>query len=262
MKFALLFFVACLLVGGCISCSESPSDIQRRGARHYNAGEFSQAVACFRKAAEKGDAEAQLNLGLCYENGRGVEKNNFEAAKWYRKSAEQGNVYAQINLYGVYFAAGNAREAMKWLRKAAEAGSVDAQLMLGVCYYNGEGVEKNAMEAVKWFRQAAEQGSSCGQIYLGMCYYNGEGVEKNAREAVKWFRKGIESKKEEGLIGKVVEKELGGTMQAVGYYFLGACYFIGKGVAVDKEKAKELWRKAEEQGSEDATEALRKCFNE
>ncbi len=172
-----------------------------------------------------------------------------------------------VNLLRLRWAAqhsdkGEYSQAAVYYRKAAEAGSVDAQLMLGVCYYNGEGVEKNAMEAVKWFRQAAEQGSSCGQIYLGMCYFKSEGVEKNAREAVKWFRKGIESKKEEGLIGKVVEKELGGMMQAVGYYFLGACYFIGKGVAVDKEKAKELWRKAKAQGNEDATEALRKYFNE
>ena len=216
----------CLLGVSCISCSESPSDIQRRGVRHYNAGEYSQAVACFREAAEKGDAEAQLNLGSCYDNGRGVEKNNFEAAKWYRKSAEQGNVNAQLNL--------------------------------GCCYL----AEENAREAMKWFRKAAEQGSVAGQILLGFCYFSGKGVEKNAREAVKWLRKGIESRKEEGLICSVAGKELVEVMLAEGYFLLGACYFMGEGVAVDKEKAKELWRKAEEQGSENATEVLRKYFNE
>lgn len=33
---------------------------------------------------------AQYNLALCYEYGKGVEKNKSEAIKWYRKSAEQG----------------------------------------------------------------------------------------------------------------------------------------------------------------------------
>ena len=227
MKFVIVFFVACLLAGGCISCSENPSDIQRRGARHYNAGEFSQAVACFRKAAEKGDAEAQLNLGLCYDNGRGVEKNNFEAAKWFRKSAEQGNVKAQF--------------------------------FLGMCYFSGVGVTKNKFEAVKWFRQAAEQGSSYGQFMLCTCYFNGKGIEKNAMEAVKWFRKAIEPREENILLDEEVTK---GVEKSEGYFCLGGCYYLGQGVATDKEKAIELWRKAEELGSKHATEALRRHFNE
>jgi hypothetical protein len=33
-----------------------------------------------------------------YENGRGVAKNDAEAAKWYRKAAEQGNALGQENL--------------------------------------------------------------------------------------------------------------------------------------------------------------------
>ena len=45
----------------------------------------------FAKAkAEKGDASAQVTLGLMYEYGRGVAKNDVEAVKWYRKAAEQG----------------------------------------------------------------------------------------------------------------------------------------------------------------------------
>ena len=33
--------------------------------------------------AEKGDALAQFNLGVCYDNGQGVAKDKVEAAKWY-----------------------------------------------------------------------------------------------------------------------------------------------------------------------------------
>lgn len=49
-------------------------------------------------AAEKGDSSAQLQLGHCYYNGWGVEKNEAEAEKWYKMSAEQGNVTAKFYL--------------------------------------------------------------------------------------------------------------------------------------------------------------------
>ena len=42
--------------------------------------------------AEKGDADAQNELGFAYANGEGVVKNEAEAVKWYRKAADQGVV--------------------------------------------------------------------------------------------------------------------------------------------------------------------------
>lgn len=48
--------------------------------------------------AAKGDADAQYNLGLIYEKGKGVPENDAVAVSWYRKAAEQGHVEAQKNL--------------------------------------------------------------------------------------------------------------------------------------------------------------------
>ena len=42
-----------------------------------------------RAKAEQGIAETQYNLGIKYENGIGVRKDDNEAVKWYRKAAEQ-----------------------------------------------------------------------------------------------------------------------------------------------------------------------------
>ena len=50
------------------------------------------------KAAEQGDAMAQFNLGQCYTNGTGVEKDEQKAVEWYKKAAEQGHAGAQFNL--------------------------------------------------------------------------------------------------------------------------------------------------------------------
>ncbi len=44
----------------------------------------------YRKAAEQGHAAAQNNLGECYAEGVGVEKDPAQAVVWYRKAAEQG----------------------------------------------------------------------------------------------------------------------------------------------------------------------------
>ena len=45
----------------------------------------------FTKSAEQGSEFAQLNLGICYEAGRGVEPDTDIALEWYQKAAEQGN---------------------------------------------------------------------------------------------------------------------------------------------------------------------------
>jgi ribosomal protein L7/L12 len=47
-------------------------------------------VKKYRKAAELGDAEGQYRLGLCYQEGFGVTKDEAEAVKWCRKAVEQG----------------------------------------------------------------------------------------------------------------------------------------------------------------------------
>jgi TPR repeat protein len=42
------------------------------------------AVQWFTKAAQQGLARAQNNLGVMYEDGNGVTKDDVEAVKWFR----------------------------------------------------------------------------------------------------------------------------------------------------------------------------------
>jgi len=48
------------------------------------------AIEVYQKAADHGSADAQNNLGLCYELGRGVKQSYTRAADLYQKSAEHG----------------------------------------------------------------------------------------------------------------------------------------------------------------------------
>jgi TPR repeat protein len=86
------------------------------------------AVSWLRKAAEQNYVEAQRDLGVCYQDGTGVQQDYGEAVKWCRKAAEQGDDLAQ---YG-----------------------------LGCRYAKGQGVEKDQAEAYKWMLLAAAQGDS------------------------------------------------------------------------------------------------------
>ena len=49
-----------------------------------------EAVKWYRKAAEHNDAEAQYNLGICYERGEGVAEDWVEVYKWLLLAARQG----------------------------------------------------------------------------------------------------------------------------------------------------------------------------
>jgi TPR repeat protein len=48
--------------------------------------------------AEQGDASAQFKLGEMYDNGQGVPQDDKQAMHWYRKAADQGDAIAQINV--------------------------------------------------------------------------------------------------------------------------------------------------------------------
>src|SRR5256885_17240338 len=51
-----------------------------------------------RRAAGQGHGAAQNSLGWMYANGRGVDQDDQEAVRWYRKAAEQGYAQAQLQL--------------------------------------------------------------------------------------------------------------------------------------------------------------------
>ena len=57
-----------------------------------------QNLTRLRIAADRGDAEAQTDLGTCYSNGTGVTKNQVQAVYWFRKAAEKGYAKAQYSL--------------------------------------------------------------------------------------------------------------------------------------------------------------------
>ncbi len=85
-------------------------------------------------SALRGERVAEYQVGVMYERGMGVERDQAKAAEWYEKSAWQGYVDAQYNL-ALMYASGrgvdkNEERAMIWLAKAARQGDREARRLL------------------------------------------------------------------------------------------------------------------------------------
>ena len=112
---------------------------------------------------EEGSPGAQFLLGSLYDTGQqGVSEDDAEAVRWYRLAAEQGLAEAQVNL-GVMYDNGEGvpeddAEAAHWYRLAAEQGHAKAQLNVALQYITGEGVPVNHVQAYAWLNMAVAGG--------------------------------------------------------------------------------------------------------
>jgi len=96
------------------------------GVDAYTQGDYDTAQNIFQELARQGHTDAQNNLGVMYNTGKGVGQDNAEAARWYRMAAERGHADAQSNLASLYV--------------------------------TGRGVPQDYVRAYAWFNLAAEQG--------------------------------------------------------------------------------------------------------
>jgi TPR repeat protein len=122
--------------------------------------------------AEQGDVVAQFNIGVSYANGLGVPKNELEAARWFRKAADRGHANAQNRLGNIFQLSKQYAEAAVWYRKAADQGHTQAQISLGLLYEGGLGMPQDYVEALKWYTLAANRSTDPEQRDFAVKNYN------------------------------------------------------------------------------------------
>ena len=118
---------------------------------------FAQKTSYYKIKAKKGDASSQMFLGLCFEGGKGCEKNMDSAFYWYKR--------------------------------AAKSGLAEAQVLLGNCYREGKGCQKDSVQALQWYQTAAWCESSLGLDAMGDVYYYGIGTERDVIRARYYYNK-------------------------------------------------------------------------
>ena len=170
---------------------------------NYRQGNYIKALDIFYVLAKEGDPKAQFNVGLIYANGKGVNKDTYQAMEWYKKAAEQDNTAAQYNLAKLIGQRPDGKDprAQKmivyWLQKAAEGGQREAMNDLGMRYLKGEGVKQNKVKAFELFKKAARLGDAAAQINVALMYAWEEGIPNDKIKAYKNLKQALRQGKSE-----------------------------------------------------------------
>jgi cell division septation protein DedD len=130
----------------------------RAGVDAWQRGDFAGAIGEWRPLADKGNPDAQFNMGQAYRLGRGVPADLKIAGSWYQKAAAQGHEQAQANYGVILYESGRRAESMTWIRKAAARGDARAQYILGIELSNGDLVKRDFAQAYGFMTRAASQG--------------------------------------------------------------------------------------------------------
>jgi localization factor PodJL len=144
-----------------------------------------------RAAALKGDPTAAYEVAVRFAEGKGVQPNLEEAAKWYDRAANAGIIPAVFRLGTLYEKGMGVKKdldtARRYYIQAAERGNAKAMHNLAVLDADGGGKGPDYKSAAQWFRKAADRGIADSEFNLGILYARGIGVEQNLAESFKWF---------------------------------------------------------------------------
>ena len=141
--------------------------------------------------AEKGDAEAQVQLGARVCGRRGVPVDHGKAVVHYRRAADQGHALAQYLLGSSYFQGEGVDESdlegLRWIRKAADQGNrLRPGRPAGPTDRGQRGLDEDERLSFFWNHQAASQGYSVGAFGIANVYEIGEVLPKDYARAYAW----------------------------------------------------------------------------
>ena len=208
----------------------------------YQKNDYPAALKKLIPLANKGDATAQLRLGIMNEMGQGVTRNYHRAIVRYRQAAEQGNAEAQYRL-GEKYDLGqgvlrNRKIATEWYVKSASQGYAEAQAKLksGAKAITGLQAGLNAYQrgnyhaALKKLIPLANKGNATAQLHLGLMNEMGQGVPRSYNKAMRRY----------------LQAAAQGNAEA--QYHLGEKYDLGQGIPQNKKLAAEWYSKSASQG--------------
>ncbi|EKE39510.1 hypothetical protein ENUP19_0146G0070 [Entamoeba nuttalli] len=199
--------------------------------------QINKALHLFDIASSHGSGIAENNKGVILFSGNEHEneiRDCVEALQCFIRSSEKGCKEGMFNASVCYFNGDGVEKddykAIEYLKKSAELGYAEAECLLASCYKYGTGVKMSNELYVQWTLQAANNGSSIAMFNVGCWYYLGENFKVNKKEAVKWYYKSAK----EGY-GKAMCN-------------LGRCYFDGEGVECNKKKAFKWFKRSAKKG--------------
>jgi uncharacterized protein len=177
-----------------IKFCKTASNASRRAlyqlGRAYAANhQTAEAIAAWRKAADKGSSSAMVELGVVFGNGAGVAKDEAQARKLFERAAAAGNPRGISNLAALGGATpADPVQARNLLAKAGET-NPEAQYQLGLMIADGVGGPKDDITARALFEKAAAQNHSGALERMGAFALEGRGGEKDSTAAKAYYEK-------------------------------------------------------------------------
>ena len=149
-----------------------------------------EALAAWRKAADRGSTSAMVELGVAYGTGSGVAKDEAQARKLFERAAQAGNPRGVSNLaaLGGGGAAADPARSRELLEKAAET-NAEAQYQLGMMMAEGTGGEKDDVHARALFEKAAAQNHPGALERMGAFAIEGRGGPKDKDAAKSYYER-------------------------------------------------------------------------
>jgi TPR repeat protein len=154
-------------------------------------GQGTEALAAWRKAADKGSTSAMVELGVAYGNGTGVARDEAQARKLFERAAEAGNPRGVSNLAALSGGAGAGSDpvrARQLLAKSAET-NAEAQYQLGMMLSEGIGGAKDDVAARGLFEKAAAQNHAGALERMGAFVQSGRGGASDKDAAKAYYEK-------------------------------------------------------------------------
>jgi TPR repeat protein len=206
------------------------------GYCYENLEQQEAATHWYKRATNAGSTEACYCTGVAYAKGFGVTQDLDLANHYYRLGAQRGSAMA-INNLGYHYEDGNRGlaqdlgRALDCYRRAAELGAEIAQYNLGQAYKYGKfGLTPDLVRAAAYYRAAARAGHVDATVSWGDCLEKGLGVAVNHAKAMAQYRRAMNM----------------GSARAV--WRCGLLYELGLGVEQDFGQAARYYAEAAQHG--------------
>jgi TPR repeat protein len=149
-----------------------------------------EAIAAWRRAADKNSSSAMVELGVLYGTGAGVARDEAQARKLFERAAEAGNPRGVTNLaaLGSGGASSDPARARQQLARAAET-NAEAQYQLGLMMAEGAGGTKDDAAARALFEKAAVQNHAGALERMGAFAQSGRGGPKDSDAAKAYYER-------------------------------------------------------------------------
>jgi uncharacterized protein len=174
----------------CKSAANSSRRAMYQLGRAYAAnGQTAEAMAAWRKAADKGSTSAMVELGVLYATGAGVARDEAQARKLFERAAQAGNPRGISNLAALGGgASSDPARARGLLSKAAET-NAEAQYQLGMMLAEGNGGTRDDTAARALFEKAAAQNHPGALERMGAFAQEGRGGPKDSDAAKAYYQR-------------------------------------------------------------------------